>query len=89
MERELRRTWAEIDLSAVENNYNVIRNKIGPDRKYLAVVKANAYGHGAVRVSAELEKLGADYFGVATTVKIYKRWGSAAVDIAKDDTYLG
>ncbi|MBR6735899.1 MAG: alanine racemase [Oscillospiraceae bacterium] len=66
MERELRRTWAEIDLDTIENNYNVIRNKIGPDRKYLAVVKANAYGHGAVRVSAELEKLGADYFGVAT-----------------------
>ena len=57
MEKQLRRTWAEIDLSAVENNYNIIRNKIGHDRKYLAVVKANAYGHGAVRLSAELEKL--------------------------------
>jgi len=66
MGKELKRTWAEIDLSAIENNYNIIRNKIGADRKYLAVVKANAYGHGAVRVSAELEKLGADYFGVAT-----------------------
>ena len=66
MGKELKRTWAEIDLGAVENNYKVIRNMIGPDRKYLAVVKANAYGHGAVRLSAELERLGADYFGVAT-----------------------
>jgi len=66
MEKQLKRTWAEIDLGAVENNYNVIRKMVGSDRKYLAVVKANAYGHGAVRLSTELEKLGADYFGVAT-----------------------
>ena len=66
MEKELKRTWAEIDLGAVENNYRVIRNLIGSERKYLAVVKANAYGHGAVGISTELERLGADYFGVAT-----------------------
>ncbi len=66
MGKELKRTWAEIDLNSLENNYNVLRKMTGPKVKYLAVVKANAYGHGAVKVSTELERLGADYFGVAT-----------------------
>ena len=47
----LRRTWAEIDLDALEHNYNVARQKIGPGVKYLGVVKADAYGHGAVQNS--------------------------------------
>lgn len=47
----LRRTWAEIDLDALEHNYNVARQKIGPGVKYLGVVKADAYGHGAVQVA--------------------------------------
>lgn len=57
----LRRTWAEIDLDALEHNYNVARQKIGPGVKYLGVVKADAYGHGAVQVARKLEQLGADY----------------------------
>ena len=44
----MRRTWAEIDLDALEHNYRVARQKIGPGVKYLGVVKADAYGHGAV-----------------------------------------
>ncbi|MDO8446209.1 MAG: alanine racemase [Deltaproteobacteria bacterium] len=55
---------AEIDLDALGHNYSNIKGKAG-DRKILAVVKANAYGHGAVKVSRELERLGADMLGVA------------------------
>ena len=62
----LRRTWAEIDLDALEHNYNVARQKIGPGVKYLGVVKADAYGHGAVQVARKLEQLGADYLAVSS-----------------------
>jgi alanine racemase len=60
-----RPTWAEIDLDALAHNYRVIRERVGPDVKVLAAVKANAYGHGAVECSRRLEKEGADWFGVA------------------------
>lgn len=62
----LRRTWAEIDLDALAHNYHVAREVIGPSVKYLGVVKADAYGHGAVQVSRKLEKLGADYLAVSS-----------------------
>ena len=51
-------------MDALGYNYRKIKEKSG-DKKVLAVVKANAYGHGAVEVSGELERLGADMFGVA------------------------
>ena len=53
----LRRTWAEIDLDALEHNYKVARTRIGDGVKYLGVVKADAYGHGAIQVSRKLEQL--------------------------------
>ena len=62
----LRRTWAEIDLDALEHNYNAARRKTGPGVRYLGVVKADAYGHGAVQVSRKLEQLGADYLAVSS-----------------------
>ena len=62
----LRRTWAEIDLDALAHNYHQARRRIGPGVKYLGVVKADAYGHGAVQVARQLEKLGADYLGVSS-----------------------
>ena len=62
----LRRTWAEIDLDALEHNYKVARTRIGDGVKYLGVVKADAYGHGAIQVSRKLEQLGADYLAVAS-----------------------
>ena len=62
----MRRTWAEIDLDALEHNYRVARQKIGPGVKYLGVVKADAYGHGAVQISRKLEQLGADYLAVSS-----------------------
>ena len=43
----LRPTWLEIDLSALTNNVRILRRHVGPDRLLYAVVKANAYGHGA------------------------------------------
>ena len=62
----LRRTWAEIDLDALEHNYNAARRKTGSGVRYLGVVKADAYGHGAVQVSRKLEQLGADYLAVSS-----------------------
>ena len=62
----LRRTWAEIDLDALEHNYIYLRNRIDDHVKLIAVVKADAYGHGAVDVARTLESLGADAFAVAT-----------------------
>jgi alanine racemase len=59
-----RPAWAEVSLGALKHNLNAIRRHIGPRRKVLAIVKANAYGHGAVEVSRALEKFGADWFGV-------------------------
>ena len=60
-----RPTWAEIDLDALAHNFRAIRGRVGSSVKVLAAVKANAYGHGAVRCAPRLEKEGADWFGVA------------------------
>lgn len=62
----MRRTWAEIDLDALEHNYKIAREKIGHGVRYLGVVKADAYGHGAVQISRKLEQLGADYLAVSS-----------------------
>ncbi|HUA01809.1 MAG TPA: alanine racemase [Candidatus Aquilonibacter sp.] len=56
--------WAEISVTAIAKNLAVIRRHIGPRPQILAVVKANAYGLGAVPVSKALAKAGADRFGV-------------------------
>lgn len=66
MESTLRRTWAEIDLDALENNYRKLRERIGEGVKFLGVVKADAYGHGSVQCSKKLEALGADYLAVSS-----------------------
>ena len=62
----LRRTWAEIDLDALTHNYQQARRLIGPGVKYMGVVKADAYGHGAIQISRKLEALGADYLAVSS-----------------------
>jgi len=61
----MRPTIAEIDLAAIRHNIVQIRNKIGPNTKLVAVVKANAYGHGAVPVSRAVLQAGADCLAVA------------------------
>ncbi len=60
-----RPTVAEIDLEALAFNYRQIRKKVPRGTKILAVVKADAYGHGALPISLKLEKLGVHYLGVA------------------------
>ena len=59
-----RPVWAEISLSAIAHNLRLIRRAIGRKRKILAIVKANAYGLGAVPISKALSRLGTDAFGV-------------------------
>ncbi len=60
-----KRTWVNIDLDAVEHNYNVIRARLNNNTKLCCVVKANGYGHGAVQLSKLYERLGADYLAVS------------------------
>jgi len=60
-----RPTVGEVDLGALEFNYWQIKKRIPEDVKLLAVVKADAYGHGSIPVSLRLEKLGVEYLGVA------------------------
>ena len=66
MESTLKRTWAEIDLDALEHNYRTLRKHVGENVKFLGVVKADAYGHGAIPYSHLLEELGADYLAVSS-----------------------
>ena len=58
------RIYAKINLDAIEHNIAIVRNKIPKDTKLLLVVKADAYGHGAVVLAHEFEYL-TDYFAVA------------------------
>ena len=58
------RTWIEIDREAIRHNFFVFRGLISKKTKLMAVVKSNAYGHGLVDFSNEMEKLGADFLGV-------------------------
>ncbi|ODS33107.1 MAG: alanine racemase [Candidatus Scalindua rubra] len=58
-------TWIEIDLDAIVHNIKAIKKRVGKGIKILAVVKADAYGHGAVKVSKTLVKNGVDMLGVA------------------------
>lgn len=60
-----RPTVGEVDLGALEFNYRQIKKRIPEGVKVLAVVKADAYGHGAIPVSLRLEKSGVEYLGVA------------------------
>lgn len=61
-----RPTWAEIDLSALRHNLQQAINVCPPGQRILAVVKADAYGHGAVAVSQALQSFGIKDFAVAT-----------------------
>lgn len=66
MKSTLRRTWAEINLDNLSYNYQKIREHIGDGVRFLGVVKADAYGHGAVQVAGKLQSLGADYLAVSS-----------------------
>ena len=60
-----RPTWAEIDLNHLAANFKRVKQRVGPVARVMAVVKANAYGHGAVSCARRLVNEGADWFGVA------------------------
>ncbi|QTA84381.1 alanine racemase [Desulfonema magnum] len=57
--------WAEIDLNAIAHNVRELKRIIRPEVRFMAVVKANAYGHGDVEVTREVLKNGADFLAVA------------------------
>jgi alanine racemase len=59
----MRLTWAEINLAALQHNLKLIQNTICP-AKVIAIVKANAYGHGIIRVSRTAVETGVEYLGV-------------------------
>jgi len=64
--RSPHRAWIEIDHDALRHNLATIRALAGPDRAVIAIVKANAYGHGAVAVARTLVAAGAERLAVAT-----------------------
>ncbi|MBI5630984.1 MAG: alanine racemase [Elusimicrobia bacterium] len=59
--------WVEIDLDAVASNAKWVRSRLKPGTRFMAVVKADAYGHGAAPVAKAVLKAGADLLGVLTT----------------------
>ena len=60
-----RPVWAEVNLQALRHNYREIKKQLAPGVKLCAVVKANAYGHGALAVARAAVEEGADYLAVA------------------------
>lgn len=62
----LRPSWVEVDADALANNVQIIRQNLADDVTLMAVVKADAYGHGAVLVARTALANGAEYLGVAS-----------------------
>ena len=60
------RAWVEMDLAALTHNVKQLKNLLSPHTELMAVVKADAYGHGAVAVSQIALQAGASWLGVAT-----------------------
>ena len=60
-----RPTWAEINLDALAANFQTVRERVGPNVDVMAVIKADAYGHGAVSCARRLASEGARWFAVA------------------------
>lgn len=60
-----RPTWAEISLARLAQNYRTVKSHLTGGAQLMAVVKANAYGHGAVECARALQSTGAAWFGVA------------------------
>lgn len=66
MLEQKKRAWAEIKISAIQYNYYKFKETVPQNCKVMAVIKADAYGHGAVKVARFLEKIRCDYMAVAT-----------------------
>lgn len=67
-----RPTWAEINLSALQRNYEAVRQFLVPEATICCVVKCDAYGHGSVECSRALQEAGATWFGVTSTEEAVK-----------------
>ena len=61
-----RPTWVEVSLPQLTANYQIIRSHVGTERAIMAIVKADAYGHGLDQVATTLARLGVDWFGVTS-----------------------
>jgi alanine racemase len=61
-----RPTWAEVSLGTLQQNFREVQRHIGPGVSVCAIVKADAYGHGAVECARALEQEGARWFGVTS-----------------------
>ena len=61
----LKRTWAEINLDALQDNYRAIASSLSGNSRVMAVVKADAYGHGAGMAALAFREAGAAWFGVS------------------------
>ena len=64
---ETRPNWAEVSLPALRHNFRVLQEHVGSDVTICAVVKCDAYGHGAQECALALEQEGAKWFGVTST----------------------
>ncbi len=62
----MRWSWVEIDIDKIKSNFLKVKSLLKPETKIIAVVKANAYGHGAPVIANAMEKLGANMFAVVT-----------------------
>lgn len=90
MQTNYRPTWAEIDLGAVRNNMACIRTFIDKDVAVMAVVKANAYGHGLCHITRVLANERISYLGVATVDEALKlREDNSEIPILVLGTVLG
>ena len=65
-----RAAWVEIDLAALRHNYRAIRARVGVAPRIICIVKADAYGHGAVECAKVLQQEGAAMFAVATVAEL-------------------
>lgn len=63
-----RSNWVEVDLDAVANNFNKLREMVGPEVKIMPAVKANAYGHGLLACCQVLEECGADVLSIGSVM---------------------
>ena len=63
------RCWVEVDGRALRHNFKLLRNLVPKTTKVMAVVKANAYGHGLAPMARELEAIGTDWLGVANVAE--------------------
>ena len=69
MNTEHSKVWAEISVSAIRNNYRLVKDRLPEGTKQMCVVKANAYGHGADIVVRTLTEEGADFFAVSSAAE--------------------